>query len=123
MTQPVAIALVAAGGALGAVLRYLLTAAIGAPGRFPLGTLTVNLLGSFAIGALLATAIRDAPAWRLFLVTGLLGGFTTYSAFNEELLELLRTGETRRALLAATTTLVGGLLAGTLGWWVIRRLA
>jgi CrcB protein len=82
--QPSAILLVAAGGALGSVLRYLVSlAALGWLGAgFPWGTLAVNLLGSAAIGLLAGLGI-GGPA-RLFLVTGLLGGFTTFSAFSLE---------------------------------------
>ncbi len=87
--------LVAAGGAVGSVPRYavavLAAAHLGA--GFPWGTLAVNLLGSAAIGALVGHGLRDEL--RLLLVTGLLGGFTTFSAFSLE----------------------AGLLAERDGWW------
>lgn len=75
---------VAAGGALGSVLRYaigLLAIELLGDG-FPWGTLAVNLLGSFAIGLLAGLGVEGE--WRLLLVTGLLGGFTTFSAFSLE---------------------------------------
>jgi CrcB protein len=76
--------LVAAGGALGSVLRHLVSIAgltlLGA--AFPWGTLAVNLIGSAGIG--IAGGLGVQGGWRLLLVTGLLGGFTTFSAFSLE---------------------------------------
>ena len=97
------------GSALGGGARYLVgiaaTALLG--GGFPYGTLAVNVAGSFAIGLLMQTAAQSpalTPELRLFWVTGVLGGFTTYSSFNHETLVLLRDGP----------PLLGGVyLAGT----------
>ncbi|MDX9740858.1 MAG: fluoride efflux transporter CrcB [Gammaproteobacteria bacterium] len=98
------LAAVAAGGAAGSVLRYLL--GIGAHsmlGRgFPWGTLLVNAIGAFAVGLLYALLIERnaaAPLWRALFLTGLLGGFTTFSAFSLETLLLHDQGETFRAAL------------------------
>lgn len=89
--------LIALGGALGSMLRYLMVAAIGAP----LGTAAVNVLGSFAIGVVFV--LLDARAgWQLFMMTGLLGGFTTFSAFSLDTLKLIEAGN---ALLAAVYVL------------------
>ena len=95
---------VAAGGAIGAALRYgLADLAHGWLGRdFPWGTLTVNVLGSLAIGYLLVLLpdSRGEAHWlHLLLLTGVLGGFTTFSAFSLETLQLLHGGQAGRAFL------------------------
>ncbi|MES2523105.1 MAG: fluoride efflux transporter CrcB [Gemmatimonadota bacterium] len=113
--------LVGGGGLLGSVARYLVFRAIvvlspegSALRTFPLGTLVVNVAGCFAIGALLAAGERG-PGWsesaRLFLLTGVLGGFTTFSAFGLDTFTLAREG---RVLVAAANVLlqvVCGLVA------------
>jgi CrcB protein len=91
--------LVASGGALGAIARWQLGAVIlhhTADWRFPLPTLTVNLAGCATAGAIAGLIIKQdmfSPAMRLFLLTGLLGGFTTFSAFGVECMYLIRRGE------------------------------
>lgn len=116
---------VALGGALGSVARYGagLAARQLAPG-WPGGTLFVNVLGSFAIGLLFAWFIaRPAPEWaRLGLITGVLGGFTTFSAFSIETLELLRASGAGAALAYVAVTLLAGLAACALGLWTARLL-
>ena len=116
---------VALGGAFGSVARYGagLAARQLAPG-WPWGTLFVNVLGSFAIGLLFAWfAARPAPEWvRLGLITGVLGGFTTFSAFSVETLELLRSGGASAALVYVAVTLVAGLAACAAGLWMGRLL-
>ncbi len=94
--------LVAAGGALGSLLRYGAIQLVMRlhPQPFPLGTMLVNIAGSFAIGWLMARYMQlDAPSARLFLVTGLLGGFTTFSAFSWDALQLLQRGQMAAAML------------------------
>jgi CrcB protein len=92
------IVLVALGGAVGSVLRYLVglwSVRLAGPG-FPWGTLTVNLVGSFAIGLLSEVIIRrfnGSPEIRLLLITGVLGGFTTFSAFSLDAVALFERGE------------------------------
>ncbi|MGH8517718.1 MAG: fluoride efflux transporter FluC, partial [Panacagrimonas sp.] len=83
-------------------------------------TLAVNVLGSFAIGLLFAWFLaRPAPDWvRLGLTTGLLGGFTTFSAFSIETLELMRGAGTPIAASYVAATLALGLVACALGLWV-----
>ena len=116
---------VAAGGAVGSVARYGVgnLARTLLPG-WPWGTLTVNVIGSFAIGLLFAWfAARPASdAVRLGLMTGVLGGFTTFSAFSIETLELLRSGGATDALGYVAATLVLGLAACALGLWAARTL-
>jgi|SRR6476469_6054943 len=84
------ILLVAAGGAAGSALRYLLSLMIGNK-SFPYATLTINIIGCFVIGLVLGYFSKeDQLPWRLLLATGLCGGFTTFSAFSAETLLLLQ---------------------------------
>jgi len=103
------------GGFLGAVGRYWISGlAQKLSDRFPLGTLSVNLLGSFILG-LLATLFLEKmivnQELRLFLLVGLLGAFTTYSTFSFETLNLMRGGEWMFAGLNILANLVGTLIA------------
>jgi CrcB protein len=107
---------IALGGALGSMVRYAavswLTPSTGL--RFPLGTFAVNLLGAFLIGVvyvLLTKKFALAPEWRLFFMTGLLGGFTTFSAFSLETLQLLQSGHWLTAISYALGSVVACLLA------------
>jgi CrcB protein len=92
-------ALVGAGGGLGAMARYGLSGVahgLGGDRALPLGTLTVNVLGCFAIGALAYLAGSRGvlgAEWRLLLITGFLGGFTTFSTFGNETLNLILSGD------------------------------
>lgn len=108
------------GSALGGGARYLVSlAALQLFGAgFPTGTLAVNLLGSFGIGLVMVIGLETlwmSPAARLFLTTGVLGGFTTYSTFNYETLGFVGEGDWLRAALNVVGTLVGCLAAGLLG--------
>jgi len=109
---------VAAGGALGSILRYTVALALPAVHRWPIGTLAVNVVGAFALAVFLAR--RPTPPWRLGVGTGLLGGFTTYSSFALELDRLLADGLWATALGYAAVTLVAGTLAALLGQWLAR---
>lgn len=85
------------GGFLGATGRHLVDRAVQSATElnFPLGTLTVNVLGSFALGVAATVLVKSGPdstKLQLFLLTGLLGAFTTFSTFSHESLELLRSG-------------------------------
>ena len=96
------LATVAAGGALGASLRYMAAAVTHSlmGENFPYGTMMVNVLGSLIIGymlVLLPDAEDSVPFLRLLLITGVLGGFTTYSAFSIETLQLLQDGHLNKA--------------------------
>jgi CrcB protein len=119
--------LVAAGGALGSALRYLVaTAAVAwlGPG-FPWGTLIVNLVGSFLIGLVqqLATdALVLGEESRLFLTTGVMGGLTTYSAFSYESVRLLQMGAVWHAWLNVIVTTAACLALCALGLGAGRML-
>lgn len=102
--------LVALGGALGAMLRHLMVAAIGAP----IGTLAVNVLGSFAIGVLFVW-LGAREGWQLFLMTGVLGGFTTFSAFSLDTLKLVQIGQVLQAAAYAGGSVLLSLAAVALG--------
>lgn len=102
------------GGGTGAVLRWWVSAWWPAPW----GTLLVNVLGSAALAALMHPSLGVAPAWRLAVGTGLLGGFTTYSTFNLEVLGAVQAGEFQRAGLTVLGTWLGCLGGGALGWWL-----
>jgi CrcB protein len=120
------VVLVLVGGALGSVARYLVAswAATFGPG-FPRGTLIVNLVGSFLISIILEASLRTtavSPNARLFLATGVMGGFTTYSSFNYETLRLVDEGAVGLALLNLALTVVGCMGAGLLGLVLIRMV-
>jgi fluoride exporter len=117
--------LVCGGGALGCGARYLIALWIGTR-AFPYATLAVNLAGSFAIALVLELSIRIAgfpPNLRLALVTGFLGGLTTYSSFNYESTSLLQGGQVLRGLAYLGATVIGCFGAGLVGLAVARRLA
>jgi CrcB protein len=114
---------VALGGAIGSVGRFWLTGvmtALTGP-RFPWGTLLINVLGSLVIGlvagiTLNAGRIGMHPDVRIFLMTGICGGFTTFSAFSLQTLELLQTGDTLPALGYAIGSVVLCVVATYAGW-------
>jgi fluoride exporter len=118
--------LICLGGAVGTGARYLFsTAMTRAFGNFPFGTLGVNVLGSFLASVLMVLALEKsalAPDLRLILVTGVMGGFTTYSSFNYETIRQLQDGAWPVALTYVVATLLGCLLAGwaglTLARWI-----
>ena len=106
-------------GGLGSAARYLIGvwAATAFGVAFPYGTMIVNLSGCFALGLVVQLAI--AGAWhgdvRAAVAAGFLGGFTTYSSFNQETLAMFAGGATGAALVNVAITLAGGLAAGALG--------
>jgi len=119
--------LVGCGGFVGAVLRYGVGGLVhrsGAMAGFPFGTLTVNVVGCLLIGAAAAAAETRqllVPEARLFLMVGVLGGFTTFSTFGYETLALARDGEALRAAVNVVTHVVLGLAAVWAGYSVIAR--
>ncbi len=120
---------VGTGGFLGALARYGLAGwvqeRVNHAARFPAGTLAVNLLGAFLLGALAGLVEVQgllSPQSRAFLMIGFLGSFTTFSTFSYESLGLLRDGRWPAGLANLALHLLGGLLAVALGYgWTARR--
>lgn len=121
------VALIALGGAVGAVLRFGVSSGVaGLLGRgFPYGTLIVNVVGSLLIGALYVVLTErlagGAPA-RAFLVVGLLGALTTFSTFSIETLQLVESGQPARAMVNVASNVVLCLGACWLGLVAARQL-
>jgi fluoride exporter len=115
---------VALGGATGSLMRWRLSAWLNPMALpFAAGTLAVNVVGGLLIGASLVWFERmPNETLRLLLVTGLLGGLTTFSAFSAESLSLLLRGEWGVALAHTLAHVGGGLAAASLGWWMARSL-
>ena len=113
------------GGAAGSLLRYVASTAITGriQTRFPLGTFVVNITGSFLIGFLMALlAQRNAhPNWRLLLVTGFLGGYTTFSSFEYETYMAVRGGSPWMGLVYVLASVAAGYLAVWFGSSLIGR--
>jgi fluoride exporter len=117
--------LVASGGAIGATLRYLSGLLIQRvpSGELPLGTFFVNVVGCFLIGVLAGAAETRSfftGDTRLFLVVGILGGFTTFSSFGFEAFELIRRGHAMLAMLHVTGQCVLGIGAVAAGYRLLR---
>lgn len=113
--------LVALGGALGSTLRWWLSGAIQrwTGSAFPWGTFVVNAVGSLAIGLVAALALERAlvpPAARIFVVVGVLGGFTTFSALSYETFALLRDGQWLAAVGYAGGSVVVGVSGAVIGY-------
>jgi fluoride exporter len=122
------ILLVAIGGAIGAALRHLANlAALRIVGpAFPWGTMLINIAGSFAMGVfveLLARRFGGSAELRLFVATGILGGFTTFSAFSLDFAVLWQRGALAPAFVYVAASVVGALAALFLGMWVARALS
>ena len=117
-------AMICAGGAIGTGARYLtaLWAASAFGVDFPVGTLIVNLAGSFLIAFImhLSSVLSISTDVRLMLTTGVMGGFTTYSAFNYETTGFLRAGAWGTGVVNVFATVLGCLVAGFLGLVVAR---
>ena len=120
--------LVALGGAIGASLRHLGNLAalrLLGPG-FPWGTIAINIAGSFAMGVIIEMLARRfggaSNELRLFVATGVLGGFTTFSAFSLDVAVLWEKGAAFHALGYVLVSVVGAILALCLGLWLARSL-
>jgi len=114
------------GAALGAWLRWGLTAWLNPRMELPLGTLAANLIGGFLVGiavALFADRADLSPAWRLFIITGFLGGLTTFSTFSAESVEMLARGDYGWALAHMALHLFGSLALTVLGIATYRAIA
>lgn len=119
--------MIAAGGAIGAVLRFWVsTWTYDWLGReFPYGTLMVNVVGSLLMGlgfVLLMERLTVAGEWRPFILIGLLGAFTTFSTFSMETLNLLQSGALLRALLNVLLSVVLCVFSAWLGVQIGRQL-
>ncbi len=118
--------IVGVGGAVGAVLRYLIgLIPMNKSGVFPVNTFLINLAGSFAIGAIAALALRTDrmdPKLVLFLKTGICGGFTTFSSFALETGDLIGSGNTAAAVIYAVLSMILGVLAVFAGEWTVKGL-
>ena len=130
-SQLLASSYVALGGAIGALLRYQagrgMTHLLGpiVVTALPWATLTVNVVGSLAMGLLagfLARHGQGGAQWRLFLGVGVLGGFTTFSAFSLELMVLIERGQAAQGLVYAVVSVLAGLSALYVGL-ILMRLA
>ena len=119
--------LIAAGGALGALLRYLISGAIYKllNASLPWGTLAVNLIGSFAIGFLweLSERAMFSPQTKMLVFVGLIGAFTTFSTYSLESLYLFRDGKIQLAISNILISNVCGIALVFLGFIVSRYLA
>lgn len=121
--------LVAAGGAIGAAIRHLFNlGALRIVGpSFPWGTMAINIIGSFIMGAFIEMLSRRyggaSTELRLFVATGILGGFTTFSAFSLDFATLWERGDVVPAVGYALASVIGAILALFLGLWLVRTLA
>jgi CrcB protein len=118
-----ALLVVALGGALGSVARYVAGVLfLPASGGFPTGTLLVNVVGAFLIGcfARLTLTTESDQLLRLALTTGFCGGFTTFSTLSAETITLVQQGRTARAALYIASSLVLGLGATALGLFLTK---
>lgn len=116
---------VALGGGIGTILRFFLQRGLSnsQPGEFPTGTFTVNLIGCFIIGLLWGLSEKGntlSENWKLFLFTGVCGGFTTFSAYSQESIFLLREGRLNLFFLYAGGTLGVGFLLTWLGYYLTK---
>ncbi|CCV13556.1 fluoride efflux transporter CrcB [Mesorhizobium sp. STM 4661] len=118
--------LVVVGGGIGAGIRHLTN--IGAlrlvGPNFPWGTMAINIVGSFAMGLFIAILMRRGGSneLRLFVATGILGGFTTFSAFSLDFATLWERGATLPAFGYALASVIGAIIALFLGLWLARGL-
>ena len=120
--------LICLGGAIGTGARYLLSTWVAERygTSFPTGTLLINISGSFLIAVVMELSLVTGAVpetARLFLTTGVMGGYTTYSSFNYETLKLASAGAYDTALLNVALTVAGALLGGILGLIAARYAA
>ena len=118
--------LVVVGGGIGAGIRHLANmGALRLVGpNYPWGTMAINIVGSFAMGLFIAILVRRGGSneVRLFVATGILGGFTTFSAFSLDFATLWERGATLPAFGYALASVIGAIIALFLGLWLARSL-
>lgn len=118
--------LIGTGSFIGGVLRYALSQFIQTKflSAFPFGTLGVNIIGCFAIGIVFALSEKTnmSPEMRLFLATGICGGFTTFSAFSNETFSLMRDGQLFYASAYITSSVLFGLFATFIGYSLLKLI-
>ena len=122
------VAVVALGGAIGTILRYFISAIVYDYFRnpvFPWGTVIINLTGSLIIGLLAGwnEASPFQPNLRLFLFVGLLGGFTTFSAYSLETINLFKNSLAGLAILNILISNIGGILCAAGGFLLMKNLS
>ena len=118
---------IALGGALGAVARHFIShwSVVALGNGFPWGTLTVNVVGCFALGVVvevMALVWSPAAHWRAFLTVGVLGAFTTFSAFALDISILHERGEMLQAILYVTVSVAGSIAAILAGMSLTRAV-
>ena len=115
---------VAIGGAVGAMGRAGIAAILTTAGGFPWQTFAANTIGSLAIGVVWAALVKAEapPLWSAFLITGVLGGFTTFSTFSLETVQLFEQGVWQTALGYIALSVLSCVLGAGLGVWVVRAL-
>lgn len=115
---------VALGGALGSLLRYWMSGWLNSPEtRLPIGTLSINVVGSFLMGVafiLIMEKARLSPELRPLIMTGMLGGFTTFSTFSLEAVTLLNEGHTGAAIFYVLLSVILCITALYIGLWLTR---
>lgn len=117
--------LVALGGGIGSTLRYGTFLLVNSK-TFPYATLAVNILGSFIIGIVFALTLKEevlSGNWKLFLASGICGGFTTFSAFSLENMSLLQAGKYGMAITYIGLSVILGIIATFLGYQLIIKLS
>lgn len=116
--------LVGLGGGVGSMLRYFASLVIHSK-YFPWPSFAVNIIGSLLIGIVFALSMKEATSftnWKLFLGTGICGGFTTFSAFSLENMVLLQNGKVGLALIYIVLSIVLGIAAAFVGYWCVGRV-
>jgi fluoride exporter len=114
--------LIGLGGAAGSMIRYAFALWF-KHSSFPLATFLVNIIGCFVIGCVFAVSVRNevfASNWKLFLATGICGGFTTFSAFSSENLQLIQQGRFGVFVFYAAVSVLVGLGATWLGFAIYK---
>jgi fluoride exporter len=115
--------LVGLGGGLGSMLRYAGNMFIGSK-NFPLSTLLINIVGSFVIGLVVGAGLKNESLsgnWKLFLATGICGGFTTFSAFSLENMQLLQGEKYFHFVFYALGSVALGLAAAAIGYRLVQQ--